>query len=193
MGCLDHRDFCVSAGETFLPTIRWGTETLTSKPITAISKAAPVAITATAHGAPDGWPVAVVSAQGMIQINATRYPPAGKDWHPATAVTVNSITINDISSADYSTYTSGGFLVYRTPMSLVGMTARMRIYDAPVDGTLLMTLTSPSGITISTANYTIIPRIETAALDWTTGYYDLEMTDVSGTVVQLLSGIITIE
>jgi hypothetical protein len=78
------QDFCVQAGETWHPTIRWGTGTYTTKAISAITKATPAVITAAAHGVPNGWPVAVVGVQGMTQINATRYPPQGNDWHAAT-------------------------------------------------------------------------------------------------------------
>lgn len=193
MSCLDHRDFCVSAGETFVPTIRWGLATLLSFPITAISQAAPVVVTAVGHQVPSGWSVAVVSAKGMTQINATRYPPQGADWHSATTLTANTVSINDINSADFSAYTSGGFLVYNTPVTLTGMTAVMTIRDAPDDGTVLMTLTEIAGITLDNSAKTIVPKFATAGLTWTTGYYDLELTDTSGTVVQLVNGVITIE
>lgn len=193
MSCIDHRDFCVSAGATFLPTVRWATDILQSFPITGITQAAPVVVTAVGHVVPDGWDVAVVSAKGMTQINATRYPPQGADWHPATVLSANTLSVNDINSADFSAYTSGGFLVYATPVTLTGMTARMIIRDAPVDGTVLMTLTEVAGITLDNTAKTIKPKFDTALLAWTTGYYDLELTDAAGTVVQLMSGVITIE
>lgn len=189
---IDRRDFTVAAGETFLPTIRWATEEVMGKAITAITQAAPVVVTAVGHSVPAGWPVAVVSAKGMTQINSTRYPPKANDWHPATVVTADTVKLNDVNSADFSAYLSGGFLVYNVPMSLVGVTARMVVKDSPA-GTVLITLTQLSGITLSTTNFTIIPRIETAALTWTTGYYDLEMTDAAGIITQLLSGVIIIE
>lgn len=193
MSCIGHRDFCVANGETFLPTIRWGTDTLLSFPITGITQAAPVVVTAAGHLVPDGWPVAIVSAKGMTQINATRYPPQGAGWHPATVLSANTIGINDINSADFSAYTSGGFLIYNTPVTLTGMTARMVIRDAPVDGAILMTLTELAGITINNTGKTIVPKFATAGLTWNIGYYDLELTDTAGTIVQLLSGVITIE
>lgn len=193
MSCLDTRDFSVSSGATFLPTIRWGTQALVSAAISAIDQAVPVSITAPAHGIPDGWPVAVVGARGMTQINATRYPPVERDFHAATVVSSSIVQLNEISSADFSEYASGGYLVYNTPMNLAGVTATMIIRDAPIDGTVLATLTEADGITLDNTLKTIVARLETAGLDWTVGYYDLEMTDTNGTVVQLLSGVITIE
>lgn len=189
----DRRDFKVAAGETFLPTIRWATEEVMGKAITAISQTAPAIVTAVGHGAPAGWPVAVASAKGMTQINARRYPPQASDWHAATVLTANTVKLNDVNSADFSAYTSGGFLVYNVPMSLTSVTARMIIRDAPVDGTILATLTNLAGITLDLTAFTIVPRLETAGLAWTTGYYDLELTDVALTIVQLISGVITIE
>lgn len=193
MSCIDRRDFCVASGETFLLAVHWGADTYTSIPITNITQAVPVVVTAMAHGVPDGWQVAIVSAKGMTQINATRYPPQGKDWHRATVISPDAIQINDTNSADFSAYTSGGYLVYSAPMVLIGMSAAMVVRDAPDTGAVLLTLTEGSGITIDTVANTITPRFDTAGLAWTTGYYDLELTDVAGTVVQLLSGVITIE
>jgi hypothetical protein len=193
MSCLDNRNFSVSAGATFLPTIRWGTQVMISTAITAIDQAVPVSITAVGHSIPDGWPVAVVGARGMTQINATRYPPVERDFSAATVASASVIKLNAVSSTEFSAYTSGGYLVYHTPMNLLGVTAIMIIRDAPLDGTILATLTEADGITLDNTLKTITPRLETAGLEWTLGYYDLEMTDTNGIVVQLLSGIITIE
>lgn len=191
--CIERQDFCVAAGETFLPVIRWALATLDSYAITAITRAAPAVITMGSHAIPDGWPVAVVSAQGMTQINSKHYPPVRSDMHYATYVSGTQIKLNSVNSADYGTYTSGGFVVLNTPVDMTGATALMRIYDAPSGGTLLMTLTNLSGITINNTDRTIRPRINTSAVTWTTGYYDLEMTDAGGVVTQLLAGVITIE
>ena len=192
MSCTNTQDFCVGAGETFRPVLRWGTSKLASKPITAITQAAPVAITAAGHGVPDGWQVAVVSAGGMSQINATKYPPIGSDLHSATVIDANTIQLNDVSSAAFTAYTSGGFLVYTTPTILTGMTAVMTIRDAPLNGNVLTTLTSTTGITIDTVGMTINPVLSTTGLTWTSGFYDLAMTDSLGDVTQLLIGTITI-
>lgn len=190
---INRKDFRVAAGETFQPTIRWATDQITSKPITAISQAAPVVVTAVGHGVPAGWPVAVVSAKGMTQINSARYPPRSSDLHPATVLTADTISINDVNSADFSAYISGGFLVYSTPVSLAGATARMIIRDSPSGGTVLATLTQIAGITLDTTAYTIVPRLETAGVLWTIGYYDLELTDATATITQVIAGAISIE
>lgn len=190
---IERHDFEVAYGETFRPVIRWATPELVSTAITAISQTAPVVVTATSHGTPAGWPVAVVSAKGMTQINAPRFPPRAGDWHAATVMTADTVKLNDVNSADFSAYTSGGFLVRQKPVPLAGCTARLVIRDAPVDGTVLHTLTQLVGITVDEAAFTISPKLDTAGLTWRIGYYDLEVTDTSLAVTQLLTGTITIK
>ena len=194
MSCQNTQDFCVGAGETFQPTIRWSTDVLGSKAITAISQAAPAVVTAPAHGIPDGWQVSVVSAKGMTQINAKEFPPRGVDWQKGTVLTVDTVQLNKVNSADFAAYTSGGFLVFQTPVSLAGASGIFTIRDAPVSGAVLATLTSSpaAGLTLNDTTKTITPVLATAALTWTVGYYDLEITDSTGRVWQVLSGTITI-
>lgn len=194
MSCQNVRDFCIDAGETFHPVIRWGSDVLVSKPITDMTNAAPVVITAIAHGVPDGWQVAVVSAAGLTQINATRYPPKGADWHAATIVNTNAVALNDVNTADFPGYTSGGFLVYNSPISLVGASAVMKIWDNPNEtGVPLLTLTNGSGVTLDLTFNTINPVFASVGLTWTMGYYDLDITDAAGVVTNVLTGTITID
>lgn len=195
MSCQNKQDFCVGAGETFQPIIRWGSDVLISKPITAATQAAPVVVTAVGHGVPDGWRVAVVSVKGMTQLNAQKFPPVGTDWNKATVLTADTVQLNKINTADYAAYTSGGFLVYNTPVSLLGITAVMTIRDAPITGNVLTTLTSSpaSGLTLNDTTKQILPVLATAGLTWSVGYYDLELTDAGGKVTQLLTGTITVD
>ncbi len=188
------KDFCVQAGETWHPTVRWATGTLTTVAITAITLAAPVAITATAHGAPNGWPVAVTGVEGMVEINARRYPPQGDDWHYATVPDANTVKFNDVDSSNFTPYEEDGFVVYDTPKDLTGVNFSLAIYDNPEHaGTALATLTNPTGITVETTLKTITPLLQTASLAWTIGYYRLMATEASGVVTELMRGAITIE
>lgn len=192
--CAERKDFCVKQGATFNPIIRWGAKTLVSRPITAITLGTPAAITAPAHGVPDGWPVAVVGAQGMRQINAEQYPPRASDWLPASVSSPDTLTLNDVSSANYTAYTGGGALVYAQPIPLAGVAMLMALWpDESRSGTPLATLTNGAGITVDSLAMTIIPLLQTAALTWTTAYYDLQATDISGNVTALFTGTLTIE
>ena len=194
MGCDTTINFCVRTGATFAAVFQCATDEFTTVAITAITKAAPPVVTAAAHGMPDAWEAAVVSAGGMRQINAGNYPPRGRDWRRARATTANTVELSECNSTDYTTYTSGGFLVYSTPKSLASATARMIIRDAPTDGTVLATLTSSpaAGLTLDTSAKTITVSLATAALTWSTGYYDLELTDSASVITQPATGRIDI-
>jgi hypothetical protein len=130
-------DLILVKGKTFSRVIRWAALPYLYKPITAISQAAPVSVTSAGHGIPDGWPVAIVSVKGMTQINASNSPPRTTDYNKATLADANAITINEINSAGYSVYTSGGYIQLYTPIDLTGYTARMSIKDK-VGGTELL-------------------------------------------------------
>ena len=194
MSCQNTQDFCMALGETFAPIIRWGSDVLSSKAITAVSQAAPAVVTAAAHGVPDGWLVAVVGVAGMTQINTQNYPPRGTDWVKASLVDTNNVQLNKVSSAGYAAYTSGGFLVFNTPVSLAGATGVFTIWDAPVGGNVLATLTSSpaAGLTLNDTTKQILPVLATAALLWNTGYYRLDITDSTGVTTQVLSGTIAV-
>lgn len=195
MSCGFHQDFCVAAGETFRPTIRWALDTLVSVPITGITQAAPAVVTAPNHGMPDGWPCAVVAAQGMIQIDSPRYPPQGSDWVKGTVVDVDTVQLNQVSSANYSAYVSGGFLVYQQPANLAGVSAKMTIWDTPDenDTPLVVLLSSSGGVLIDPVAMTLSPVLQTAALTWGLGYFRFDVTDQNGAVTQLMTGTLTIE
>lgn len=190
------QNFTILQGKTFSQVIRWETKPIVYKAITAITKAAPARITATAHGIPDGWRVAIVSAKGMTQINAKNTPPKDSDFTPSTFVDANTIELNSVNAADYTAYTSGGYVQYNTPKSLTGFTARMAIKDR-VGGTVLLALDSTvnNRIAIDQTTFTItltVSATDTAAITWTDGVYDLEMVDPAGVVSQLLSGAIKV-
>lgn len=187
----------VRQGETFIRVIRPETAPFIYKAITAISRAAPVQITAVAHGLATGWRVLVVSVQGMRQINAQNDPPRDSDYQQVTVVDVDNITLNKVNSAEYNAYTSGGYLKFYSPLDLAGYTARMTIKNR-IGGTVLVTLTSgapDNRIAIDDANHTItltIAATDTDDFGFTSGVYDLELVAPTGVVTTLYFGSISI-
>jgi len=167
------------------------------KAITGITTAAPARITSPAHGVPDGWSVAVVSVQGMRQINAKYDPPRSNEFHKATVVDSNTVDLFDVNAAGFTAYASGGYLQYLTPVDLAGFTARMQIrLTAEAEDPPLVSLTSSSGITLNNTTKTItitISAADTADLDFAAGVFDLELISGSGVVTSLLQGTITVE
>jgi hypothetical protein len=193
------KDFVIEQGKTFSQVLRWEAPPIIYKPITAITKTAPVRITSANHGIPNGWRVAVVSVKGMTEINAGNNPPKDKDYNTATVVDVNTVELNTVNSADFKPYISGGYLQFNTPVDLTGYTARMSIKDK-VGGTLLFQLLSSPGltdgaITLNTTDYSISLTVSatiSASLTWKKGVYDLELVSSTGVVTALLSGVVTV-
>jgi len=192
------QDITIVKGKTFARVLRWESLPLVYKPITAITQAAPVVISAAAHGLPDGWRVAVVSVQGMREINAKvpgkGEPPSANGFRKATVLTSGTIALNAVNSLEFSPYTSGGTLVYYTPVSLAGATARLQIRATEEATAVLLNLVSPTDIvlddTAKTSTITITAAV-TAAFTFLTGVYELEIT-ISGVVTQLLRGSVTV-
>lgn len=100
--------------------------------------------------------------------------------------------MNSVNAAGFKAHTAGtGILEYYAPQDLTGYTARLAIKDK-VGGTVLKTLTTEtSGITIDNVKKTItlnISALDTAALVWKSGVYDLELVSPTGVVTKLYTG-----
>lgn len=185
----------IKRGKTFSLVLRWGVPPFVYKAITAITQAAPARITATGHGLTTGWPCAIVSAKGMRSINAKNSPPKDSDFYPVTVIDANTVDFNDINSSDMSAYTSGGYLQFKTPVSLSGVTVNAAISATP-GATPLATSSGIIGVTINNTAKTITLRIEasnTTSLSWKYGVLEVEATDSAGTVFQLLKAKIEVE
>lgn len=200
------QDLTIQQGKTFSLVVRWETEPVIRKPITAISLAAGAPrLSVAAHGLTNDWRCYVTRVEGMKQINAANNPPREDDFHPAMVVDSGTVELNDIDPVDdngrvWTAYTSGGFLCWNTPVDLTGYTARMAIKDK-IGGTVLASTDaalSPLdvlGIAIDQTNKTITLSIEAMDTDdfaWKTGVYDLEMVSATGKVTAILSGKVTV-
>ena len=191
------KDLAIPQGRTFSLALRWETAPVIYKAITGIAQTAPVRITVPAHGIPDGWRVAITNVKGMTAINADANKINDRDYHQATVIDANTVEINDINAAGFKPYASGGYIQFGTPVDLTGFKARMAIKNR-VGGTVLYTLTTENGgIVIDAAAKLVtlnISAVDTAAMTFTTGVYDLEM--VSGAtpavVTALISGRVTV-
>lgn len=126
----EQKELTIRRGETYTQVLRWETEPVISKPITAISFAlGSPRLTVVGHGVPDGWRIAATRVKGPKQINAENSPPSDNDYHPATVIDANTIELNGVVPADdngneWPAYLSGGFIQYNTPVNLTGYTAR---------------------------------------------------------------------
>jgi hypothetical protein len=184
----------IRKGETFRRVLRPTAKPYIYKPITAITKSAPVMITAPSHGLVSGQLVAIVSVKGMREINSeldSNGEPVLTAYRKVTVIDANTIAINNVNSSDFGTYTSGGYLQFFTPIDMTGCTARRSIKDRE-GGTLLLSLTTENGrLVIDNMAHTIteiIPASVTEAITWRRGVSDLELVNtISGHVSKIMT------
>lgn len=199
MSCENLSDIIIQKGKTFSLVRGWGALPYTYKAITGITNAAPSVFTVPSHGIPDGWPVAVVSVEGSLgrRINAKNNPPYSSEYHIATVVNANSVSINDLNTASYDAYESGGYLQFYTPVDLSAyVDARLHIRATEDAEDTLLELIYGTDIVLDNTAKTITITIDadvTATLDFTEGVYELELEDSDGVVVQLLKGNVIVE
>lgn len=84
----------------------------------------------------------------------------------------------------------------KNPVNLTGYTARMQVRKKYGSATTLLSLTTENGgITLGGVAGTItlyISAMDTSAIDWTAGVYDLELVSAGGLVKRLLQGTIKV-
>ena len=179
-------NFKIYQGSTFSEVLRWETSTKTYIPITAITKSAPLVVTAPNHGVPQEWRVKFTNIVGMTDLNSS------ENYYQATSVTQDTITLNSVNSLGFREYTSGGIVEYNTPTNLTGYSARMQIRANLNDTTVIEELTSENGmINISNINKTItlvIPATTTATYNFSSAVYSLEMVSSGGQVIPFCAG-----
>jgi hypothetical protein len=176
-------------GSTVTEILRWESTTKVYKPITGITNSAPVVITSLAHEIPNDWRVKITSVLGMTDINNV------SNYYRVNNVTANTVTILDINSLSFKTYTSGGVLEYNKPIDLNGYTATMRIKSKITDANVLYEAnTSNGGIVIDNVNKSISIKLSasvTSSFTFPSAVYTLILTSNNGNVIPLSSGTIT--
>jgi len=184
------KELLIDRGKLFTMVVRWETEPVVRKAITAISLASGAPrLTITSHGIPDGWMGEVYGVEGMKPIN-----DVGEQ--PLTVIDANTIELNKVTPTDdngkmWPAYTSGGFVQFYTPQNLTNYTPVIDFKDK-VGGTVWASsqaANSPLNIITATADNatkTITLRIaatDTEAIPMTRkkGIAELEMHHISDT------------
>lgn len=176
-------------GSTFSEVLRWETATKVYKPISNILKAAPMTVTAPAHGVPVGWRTRITNVTGMKELLSF-------DYLVPTEVTEDTLTFNAVNSLGYTNYVSGAVLEYNQPVDLTGYTARMQIREKLDSSIVLHELSTELGTivldnTTKSITMNILPATS-AVLNFNTAVYSLEMVSSGGQVTQLIAGTFTL-
>lgn len=187
------QDLEIQQGATFDCKLQWCSADAVHKVISQVQVGLPTLVTASGHGLTATGPVWITSVRGPSDINTDGY----RDCPPRTATVVDADTLAiDFDSGLLPAYQSGGVLTYYPPLDLTGYTARMQVRPSVGSATVLIDLsTDAGGIVIDAANGIIERRLEasaTAALTWSLGVYDLELTAPDGFTVRLATGRVTV-
>ena len=178
----------VYQGSTFSKVLRWESNTKAYVPISAISKTAPMIVTALNHGVPVGWRTKLTNIGGMKEV-------ANLDYITNSATSPDALTFNSINSLNYTTYTSGGILEYNVPVDLTSLTARMQIREKITSPSVILDLTTENNLIqinniLKTITFTI-PATTTQLFTFKQAVYSLEI--VRGTtVVPFVNGTISL-
>lgn len=181
----------VYQGSTFKQMLRWESSTKVYVPITSISKAAPMVVTAAGHNIPVGWRARISNAGGMKEVIPLEY-------QTVTSTTDDTATFNQINSLGFTTYTSGGVLEYNQPASITGLKARMQIRAKVTSVEILHELTTENGGVVFDNLYKTItltiPDEITAQLNFISAVYLLEFESiVTGEVSPFAKGTVSLE
>lgn len=197
------QDLPLIEGKTFNVRVLWISEdTYIHVPIASMSATGPLVVaTLTPHGMPDEWPVAVVGAKGLTELNTTSIPPAKKDFRMARKVDASSVEFNQLNGSLYGAHTaSTGYLQFYAPMPVAGTEPYFVVREG-VDGAVLLEAgwkegVSDGRITINTTGnfYDItVPASALEALAWKKGVYEMETLDTgSGVCYPVASGKIVV-
>lgn len=181
-------DLEILQGSTFSFPLTWYSGKV-MKAITAITATAPALVTAPNHGLPaNELPVTITNVKGM------RVPT---DTLRATRVDTAQFTV-DLDASGLGTYKSGGTLTYHAPVNLSGYVARLQVRPSLASTTKILDLDSDQlgGITLGGSEGTVLITISaatTAALNFASAVYDLELLSPTGVVTRLMEGKVTLK
>ena len=187
---MDAKEILIARGELFTMVVRWETEPIVRKAITAVSLATGAPrLTVPSHGIPDGWKGEVYGVEGMKPIN-----DVGEQ--SLTVIDINTIELNKVMPVDdngkmWPAYTSGGFIQINTPKDIANYTPVIDFKDK-VGGTVWLSsqvANAPLDVITATADNATktitlrIPATDTEAIPMTIkkGIAELEMHHTSDT------------
>ncbi len=175
-------DLPIIPGATLQQPLLLMQPTYTYKPITAIQQTAPLKMTVPGHGLPGEWMTWCEGIQQGQGLNLDKTTAVGR---MTRVVDADTVEFNDINGLQLKA--SGGVLVFQLPVDLTGMGARVEIRGEGADP---IVLTLGDGLTVTSLGQLLIVLTpeQTAAITWTRGEWDLDLTYTDGRVERWLRG-----
>ena len=177
-------------GKTLEQTLLYADSLLEYRAISAVTSLAPLRLTVTGHGIPDGWPCRIQGVATPSEMNTTEGVT-----YPGYVVDADTLEFNSLDGSGWAAFVPSGHVVFVAPGDLTGWKLRMQV-RASIGGPLLLSLSSDPAdgavgiITVDAANSAFTLKLtaaQTAALDWAGGIYDIEGIRPDGAVVSLLA------
>ncbi|MBB4817134.1 hypothetical protein HNP29_000491 [Pseudomonas alcaligenes] len=175
-------DLPIIPGATLQQPLLLMQPTYTYKPITEIQQTAPLKMTVPGHGLPGEW---MTWCEGIQQGQSLNLDKATTVGRMTRVVDADTVEFNDINGLQLKA--SGGVLVFQLPVDLTGMGARVEIRGEGADP---IVLTLGDGLTVTGLGQLLIVLTpeQTAAITWTRGEWDLDLTYTDGRVERWLRG-----
>ncbi len=175
-------DLPIIPGATLQQPLLLMQPTYTYKPITAIQQTAPLKMTVPGHGLPGEW---MTWCEGVQQGQGLNLDKATAVGRMTRVVDADTVEFNDINGLQLKA--SGGVLVFQLPVDLTGMVPRVEIRG---DGADPIVLTLGDGLNVTGLGQLLIVLTpeQTAAITWTRGEWDLDLTYTDGRVERWLRG-----
>lgn len=168
----------ITRGKTFEYALLYAEGEVVYRPIEGIAERAPLRITVTEHGVPDGWPVRAQSVKAPAELNF-------KAAQFARVVDADTLEFNAYDATLWKPFAGTGVIAFQKPMDLTGWTARATVRDK-IGGTVLMNWDIETDVEAS-AFVLSMSAEESAALTWTKGVYDAEAVSPDGKVYPLVA------
>lgn len=125
---IDTKNIAIDKGKTFSMVVRWETDPIVYKTVSAVTSLAPLTLTVPQHDCKNGWRVVLTAFKGLTEVNAAdANKPTDREFHCVTVVDGDTLELNHINAKSFKPYTSGGAVQYYTPTELTGFSARMAI------------------------------------------------------------------
>lgn len=179
----------ITRGETFSLGYLVAETDLIYKQIIAMPSKAPVRLTITGHGMPEGWPFTIECVKAPAELNS-----AEDDYYSAKVIDADTIELNGVNAHCLRAFSGSGVAVFRTPSDLTGWSCKAQVRKK-AGGELLYTWSSnpddlpdsPATVDVAGSQFVLSVSDEEAALitTWKRGVYDFEATDPNGNTIKL--------
>lgn len=180
----------VRKGATVVIPLRLESGTLVFKQITAMSQSAPLEVTVPSHGLPPVWRVGFQNTP-WDDLNSPWDDLSSSAMRLVSAKDGSTIVVDGLNSSGFTPYTSGGQIVYYSPIDLsIYASARMDVKTRPGGALLASYSTADGQLYLDNTNKAVVLRLiptDTEGVRSGKWSFDIEMVANDGSVLAICS------